>query len=368
LNVTYRVYKDYHLDFKASSDEEAYARSARSREFRTRRYSFVSMRWHRGRKRLFIGTTNPGGDLLVEFNPGSGRFRTCSYHRSGLRGETEAKIHKGIWLDERDDSLVFATSTLSPISHTIDTPGGKLLRYHIADRRFEVVAQPMRGQYYQATSYDPARDRAYLFSLPGLGFAVVDTATGTLLRFDTMESIPHIGAIDDDGGVWGTWSIGRHAFFRYLPDEDRYEFPKGCAFPEAAQAASVMYPGAGPIDSMINGGDGFLYAGSARGEVVRIHPQSKEIKYLGKPFPGIRLPGMTVGDDGYLYMCGGSDGAPHLARYDRDAEQLEYLGRIVADDGTTCYRCHEIVAVDGTIYVGETDNRERSGYLWACEV
>jgi hypothetical protein len=367
LNVTYYVYKDVQLDFQANSDEEAYARARRSRTFQSRRFSFVSMCWHSGRQRLYCGTTNPAGDLLVEFNPKTGKFRTCGYHKSGLRDETELKIHKGIWLDERDDSLVFATSTLSPISDTIDTPGGKLIRYHIADRRFEMIAQPMRGQFYQATNYDAGRDRAYLFTMPGLGLCVVDTRTGALIRSDAMESIPHVGAIDDDGGVWGTWSFSRHAFFRYLPDEDRYEFPKGCAFPEAPRAANVMYPGAGPIDSMVNGGDGFLYAGSALGEVVRIDPRTGAIQYLGKPFPGRRLPGMTVADDGYIYLCGGSDGAPHVARYNRDTEAMEYLGRVVADDGTTCFRCHELAVVDGTAYVGETDNRSRSGYIWACE-
>ena len=31
----------------------------------------------------------------------------------------------------------------------------------------------------------------------------------------------------------------------------------------------------------------------------------------GKPFPGIRMPGLYVADDGLIYMCGGSDEALH---------------------------------------------------------
>ena len=102
--------------------------------------------------------------------------------------------------------------------------------------------------------------------------------------------------------------------------------------------------------------------------MIRIDPETKAIQYLGKPFPGIRLPGMDIGKDGHLYLCGGSDTAPMLARYDRKEEKFEYLGMVKADDGATCYRCHELVAVGDRVYIGETDNKDRSGYLWECEI
>jgi streptogramin lyase len=207
-----------------------------------------------------------------------------------------------------------------------------------------------------------------MYTRPGACFAVYDMRKRKLLRHDFVGSIPHIGCIDDDGGVWGTYGIGRHGFFRYLPRTDSYEFPPDCILPDASQAADVMYSGAGPVDSFINGGDGYLYAGSALGEMIRIDPVSKTIKYLGKPVPGRRLPGMTLAEDGCIYMCGGSDNAPMLARYNRRSERFELLGEVAAKDGTTCYRCHELVVADGTAYIGETDNKNRSGYLWACAI
>jgi hypothetical protein len=368
VKVEYYVYKDYQLDVQGSSDEEIFANKKHRREIARKRYSFVSMRYHPPSGRLFLGCTNGVGDLLVEFNPKTGKFRSCGYARSGFWEPTQAKVHKGIWLDEEQDALYFGTSTLSSIPDTIDSEGGRLVRYRVADRAFDLVAAPVPGQFYQATGYDPARKRMYFYSIPALGFGVFDLDKKQVLRHDPMESIPHIGAIDDEGGVWGTYSISRQAFFRYLPDENRYEFPPACAFPEARKASNIMYLGAGPIDAMLNGGDGYLYAASALGEMIRIDPVSKHIDYLGKPFAGIRLPGMFLADDGLLYLCGGSDGAPMLARYDRDARRFEQLGRVVADDGETCFRCHELVVIDGVAYVGETDNRTRSGYLWACHL
>ena len=207
-----------------------------------------------------------------------------------------------------------------------------------------------------------------MFTMPGSCFAVYDLQKKKLIRKDPMESIPHIGAIDDEGGVWGTYGAGSQAFFRYLPDTDTYEFPKGCAYPNAYAAANVMYLGAGPVDSMINGQDGYLYTASALGEFYRLDPISKEVKYLGKPFVGKRLPGMCLADDGLIYLTGGSDEAPMLARYLREENKFEFLGPVTAEDGTTCFRCHEIEVIDNIAYIGETDNPTRSGDMWACEL
>lgn len=368
MKVTYHVYKDYQLNVTGESDEEIFRSPKYKALLRRRRFSFVSMCYDPVTNKLFVGTSNGAGDLLVEFDVASGRFRSCGYQRSGFWDRTEQKIHKGIWLDDKERALYFGTTTLRPIPETVDSRGGALVRYSIGKRRFALVATPTPGDFYQATCYDAVRKKMYMFTMPGSCFGVYDVRRKKLVRHDPMESIPHIGAIDDAGGVWGSYGVSRHYFFRYLPDENRYEFPEGCAFPEARNAANVMYMGAGPTDAIINGGDGYLYAGSALGEVVRIDWRTAKVTYLGKPFPGRRMPGLAIGADGFLYLAGGTDEASMLARYDRGAGRFELLGPIIAKDGAGCYRCHELCVVGKTAYVGETDNRRRSGYLWACEV
>jgi hypothetical protein len=119
---------------------------------------------------------------------------------------------------------------------------------------------------------------------------------------------------------------------------------------------------------MINGGDGFLYTGSALGELYRIDQRTCAVEYLGKPFPDRRLPGLGIGADGWLYLCGGSSGVSMLGRYSREEKRFEQLGAVEHPDGTHLHYAHELAVMGDVIYIGETDNMSRSGYLWACEV
>ncbi len=368
MKVRYHVYRDIHLDAAAASDEEVFQRSTRlTRTINKMRYSFVSMCWHRQRKRLFLGTTNGDGDILVEFNPASGTFRSCGFGKSGLRNEHDVKIHKGLWLDEKEDALYFGTATLSPYSAMFDSPGGSLLRYRIAKRKFDRLARPTRGDYYQATAYDPKRKMMYFYTIRNC-FGAYDLRGRRLVRYEAVESTPHCGLIDSNGCAWGTYSSWTQGFFRYKPEKDRFEFPQGLAFPNAVDASDIMYRGAGPVDAIVQGPDGMLYAGIALAELYRIDPAAGTIEFLGKPFTGKRLPGLTFGPDGLLYMCGGTDKQATLTRYDVRTGAFETLGPVAARDGRSCFRCHEMVVIGRTAYIGETDNPTRSGYLWACEV
>jgi hypothetical protein len=367
VKVSYHVFKDFQIaGAGAATDEEILARGGPdAAKVRRLRYSFVSMcPWPEGGK-LFLGCTNYRGDVLAEFDLAKRRFRSCGFPESGLLETHDAKIHKGLTLDQAGRALYFGTATLSPLHDIIETRGGGLFRYDLARRRFTELARPTKGDFYQATRFDFARRRAYIYT-DRSNFVVYDLGRRKVLRYETMGSTPHNGCIDDSGGVWGTQSPFRHAFFRYDPDGDKFFFP--CtAFPNAREAAGIMYAGAGPVDSFVNGGDGFLYAGSALGELYRIDPASGEVRFLGKPFPDKRLPGLAVGPDGWLYLAGGLARASMLARYHPGEERFEQLGNIEHPDGTYCHYAHEIAVVDGAVYVGETDNPRRSGYLWVCE-
>jgi hypothetical protein len=368
MQVRYHVYQDIALQRAGLSDEEVYARERTDPEVRRRRYSLVSLAWWAGGRQVLVGTTHVDRDILVAFDPARGAFRSCGYAASAIAGPLDHKIHRGLWVDEREACVYFGISTLADVPETILDPGGSLVRYDLATGTFHRLSQQTPGDYYQGTVYDAVRQRLYFFGIPGLGFGVYDLKHRRQLRYHSVESIPHISAIDDEGGVWGTWGFSRQSFFRYLPDTDRFEFPAGCKFPNARDASNVMFSGAGPVDSMINGGDGFLYVASALGEVFRLDPRTGALVYLGKPFIGQRLPGMCLGEDGAIYLCGGSDPAPALARYHRDTNAFEHLGLVTAADGAGCFRCHDLLLVGRTAYIAETDNPTRSGYLWVCDI
>jgi hypothetical protein len=367
MKVSCLVFRDFKLEAAVASDEEAITANPRNAgKIRRLRYSFVSMCHHPRRRSIYLGATNTSGDILLEFDLQSRRFKSCGYGRSGLRGPYEDKVHKGIHFVADEDALYFGTATLSGWAQMVDAEGGSLLRYDVNEKSFRCLARPTPGDFFQDVRYDPGRGKMYMFTRRGC-FAVYDLKRGRTVRNETMGSTPHNGCIDDDGGVWGTYSPGSQAFYRYDPDADRFEFP-GTAFPNAREAANLMYAGAGPVDSMLNGGDGFLYTASALGEVYRLEPRSATLDYLGKPFPGKRLPAMNMAADGRIYLAGGEDRSQLLARYSRDDGRFELLGPLVAADGTRCYRSHELVAIDGVVFVGETDHPRRSGYLWVCEL
>lgn len=368
MKVSYHVYVDYWVKQRGGgSDEEiAAAAGSNAEEIRRKRYSFVSSVYHPGRRKLYLGGTNTGGDILVEFDPRSGKFKSCGFDKSGLLGPSDVKIHKGLHLDEASDRIYFGTATLSPLPKLIGKPGGMLAYYDIRKGTFHKIGRPLEGEFFQSTCWDLERGLAYIFT-DRCSFAAYDLRRKRLLCREAMESIPHSSCLDDEGGVWGTFGAGRHSLFRYNGARRRFEFPE-CSLPNAAAAANIQYPGAGPIDGMINGGDGFLYIGTALGELCRLDPRRRQVEYLGKPFAARRLPGLAVGNDGQLYVSGGYRPTSRLAQYDRSTGTFKDLGAINHPDGRWMEYVHEIAVVDKTVYAMETDNMIRNGYLWACEL
>ena len=132
----------------------------------------------------------------------------------------------------------------------------------------------------------------------------------------------------------------------------------------------MMYPGAGPVDCMINGGDGYLYIGTTGGSLCRLDPETAEVTYLGKPAPTTRLPGLIVWHDSLLLGCCGDNEGSCVFAYDRETNAFHYLGPIRdSETGLLLFRVHDLRLVSQNLaYVAETDVPTRSGYLWECEL
>jgi hypothetical protein len=369
VKVSYHVFKDFRMDTAAQTDEEKLSKIGKKKQLEAKQnlYSFVSMAHHPKKNILFLGTTHRLGDILVEFDIKTKKFRSCGFGKTEIYNDPfDVKIHKGLTYNPVDDAMYFGTASLEPLSQGIDSAGGVLVRYDIATKTFFSLGRPTPGHYYQGTCFDFKRKRAYLFTNRE-NFAVYDMNNKKVLRNEPMGSTPHNGCIDDEGGVWGTHTPGRQGFYRYLPDTQTFEFPSE-ALPNAEAASNIMYPGAGPVDGFINGGDGYLYVATPLGELYQLEPKKGKLTFLGKPFTDTRLPGLTLGDDGWLYLSGGNSKASMLARYSRKEKRFEHLGVVEHKDGTFLHYTHEIVVIDGVVYLGETDNTTRSGYLWTCEL
>ncbi|MCG3181454.1 MAG: hypothetical protein BIFFINMI_03850 [Phycisphaerae bacterium] len=363
MKVDYYLIRDIKLAGDAASDEEIAANPKLREEVRRNRYSITSL-CVGDNGTLFCGVTNTGGDILHAFDLKTCKFRCLNF--AAIAEKPDHKIHKGLWLDRGRNSLYFGIASLESTADLCTGPGGRLMRYDIGKEKYEEIGRPSPGSYIQATSYDAKRRLMTAFTLPGLGFAVMEIDTGKV-RWDVpLESIVHIPAVDRRGGVWGTWGIGRQGFFRYDPDKNSFEFSAKCVMPTANEASNIMYAGAGPVDCMICGPDGMIYVASALAEVYRINPDTMELSYLARPLPFNRLPGIVFGPDGRLYGVGGDAWQTSLFALDVASGATEILGKLHHADGRRCFRPHDLAYADGRFFVGETDNPKQSGALWAC--
>jgi len=363
-SVTKRSFSEFNRREATDLDEDAGA-VRRDEDFRQRYYAFTSMGYEPGAGRLFCGTTNFSNDLLHAYDPGAGAFTSVNYARIGE--PYEVKIHRGLCIG--DDGCVYgATSCLHGVEELSKGPGGKIFRYDPARDEYEVLGIPLPQLYIQTISLDSARGMIYGMGYPVFEFFAFSLERREVVYHQYMGSIAHIGTIDDDGGYWGTW-LGRrqsHNLFRYDPQRNEVKFFDH-GFPTPCR--NLMYYLAGPIDSMINGGDGFLYVGHESGELFRLDPRSGEVEYLCKPLPGTRMPGLAARDDGLVFGVGGSDRDTHGFVYDRKSGRCERLGPLRDEDAQAkCFRAHDCCLVGDTLFVGETDNPERSCYLWECRI
>ena len=373
-SVRPHIFKDYPPLDRQVGGHYAYSRT--HEDFRRNRYAFTCLVYHPGERKIYCGTTNFAGDLLCTFDPETGEFESKNYASFGE--EYEIKIHRGLCLG-RDGKIYAATSCLHDTDKRLDAPGGKVFSCDPKTDEYKLLCIPSAHDYIQTITLDPQREMIYGMTYPIFNFFAYSIPENRVVYKQFMRSITHIGALDDEGGYWGTWG-NKHNLFRYDPEENRVHFynhglPTKCE--------SLMYPGAGPIDCMINGGDGFLYVGSEKAEFYKIDPKTAEVTFLGKPNPANRLPALLVGEDGLIYGTAGDDYNCIIFTYDRSSGAFENLGVIKETEaelakraanpggedvpsGRRLFRPHDLIKLKNKLYVGETDNQTRSNYLWEC--
>jgi hypothetical protein len=365
-NTRYFVWRDTAGMTALPEDTDFTTATARNKELFENRVAFVSLRWHPNGK-LYCGCTAANSDIFAEFDPVAERFRSLGYHK--IAEPFEVKIHRSLELAS-DGTIYGATACLYSMDQRLKAPGGSIFRYHPSTDRIEKLGIPVPRDYAQTITLDEKRGLIHGMTQPVFKYFVYHLATGKTEDFDAMESITHISALDDDGCYWGTWDSRRHYLFKYNPDTHAFTFYRH-SVPEGAKFADIMYRGAGPVDCMINGGDGYMYIGTTGGTLCRLEPRTGAVIYLGRPYPTKRLPGLALIDERRILCAGGDEDGGFLAVYDRKTNGFELLGPIKdSASAITLFRVHDLVLTPDhrTAYVAETDVARRSGYLWACAV
>jgi len=329
--------------------------------------AFTCLLHHPKDNGIYCGITAFDGEILWRFDPKLKSFTCLNYGR--VHEPFEVKIHRSLTL-AANGTIFGASACLYSVNDRLRAPGGAIFRLAPGASAPEKLAIPVKHDYIQAIALDEKRQLVYGLTYPVFKFFVYHLDTGEVEDYDFVGSITHISAIDDAGCFWGTWDVVKHNLFKYDPATRQITwFHHGT--PEAAKEANIMYPGAGPIDVMINGGDGYLYIGTTGGSLCRLDPRTAAVEYLGHPAPTRRLPGLVAWDDDLLLGAGGDEKGGFVFTYSRKTGAVRRLGSII-DSATSLYlyRVHDLCRLGktNTVYVAETDVPTRSGYLWECEI
>ena len=232
--------------------------------------AFCCLLYHPDENRLYCGMTGLDSNILAKFNPETSKFESLDYRP--IAEPYEVKIHRSLELS-KDGTVYGATSCLYSLDKRLEAPGGSVFRITPGATVPEKLVVPMKHDYIQTITLDDERRLIYGLTYPVFKFFVYHIDTGEVEDYDYVGSITHISAIDDDGCFWSTWDSGAHHLFKYDPSKRAIEyFHHG--LPNARAESNMMYAGAGPVDIMINGGDGYLYIGTTGGSLCRLDPRT----------------------------------------------------------------------------------------------
>ncbi len=362
--------------------------------------SFDAVTFNPGDGKVYCGLNSLDGDLLYRFDPEQAKFE--GLHTQRWTDAFDSKIHRTLLLNPQDDNFYFATSLLHDADQQHEASGGKLVRYDWKQDRYDILGIPAPHLYVQSIAMDYSRGIIYGFTYPAEMVFRHDVGTGRtrILGYvgnAIMFAQPHNAVVDRHGWLWGTYAETRAwdetpgptpiRLFKYHPEEDRFhwldhglarkvEREQLCPDPPTLLKAmpdmteSRHKQDYGFCDSMVYDGGRYIYAGSVAGVLSRIDIETNRVEKIANVMESGRLPALIFGPDGYLYGGGGMKSRTALCRLDPRTHQLELWNDLVdSRSGTRPARIHELcVATDGTIFLAENDNHERSSYLWSARL
>lgn len=328
--------------------------------------STTSVMWHPERQRVVCGLTSFDTDIVYEFDPATSEFHSLDY--PSVSEKFEIKVHRSLALTS-NGSVYGATAGLHREDQRHEAQGGRIFQYDFDKREYDILGIPVPPDYVQTITLDEQRGLIYGVTYPAFTFFAFDIEKRRTRYQHYVGSVPHIMALDDDGCPWSTWSPRTHNLFKYNPDSNKMHFYNH-GIPRSQGEAGIMFPGAGPVDTMLNGGDGYIYVGVTTGELVRIEPKSAQVEYLGKPSPETRLAALTLDPHGRLWGICGFLGRCRLFAYDRATRTFEDYGHIKDEESSIpIFIAHDMCFTsDSCIFVGETDTADRAGYLWEIQL
>ncbi len=361
VNVKHHVLKDVPAEALEEFNHGAQFKALRGDPvLRENWISFTALEWNAAEDCLYLGLTAFDRDLFWRFHPDSATFESLDF-KAAARDPQFVKIHRGLTPD-REGGYYFGIAGLLDLDDRNGAAGGAI--FHYRGGEYACLGVPVPHDYIQNIEVDLERNQVYGVTWPVIQFFHYDPRM-RITRFSFFTgSHFHETGLDDDGYAWGTWSRPNgHCLFRYHPVSAQPEFYDQ-PIPNLPPGPAFTFPMNGPIDSFINGGDGYLYFGTTLGELYRLDPKSGRHTLLGRPSESIRLSGLMVGPEGKLLGSYGAYDDTGLFLYDTRTGEFNDLGAL-RDGGVVAFMIHDIAWDGGTrVIAGETDNLDRSAYLW----
>ncbi|MHC4873551.1 MAG: NHL repeat-containing protein [Planctomycetota bacterium] len=323
---------------------------------------------------IYLGITSFVSDIFKAYDRKADKFIDLGYDR--VVDKFDAKFHRSLVFG-KDNNIYAAIALLHDVDKYYDAPGSAIVRYNKETKEIAKVGIPIPHTYIQSIVIDEKKENIYcqcfapeylavynIESGETRNLGLIGTAYGGMVQGENL-------IMDNDGCVWINWSLTRAwqdnpgadgvRLAKYDPKADKMHF-----FKKGLPKSDGSY-GTIKSESLINFGDGYLYAGADNGSFYRINTETADAEYLFTPTPDrrSRLSSAVKAEDGVAYAVTGRDGECELLRILYKEGKFEKLGAIADKDGTKLWQCHDMtIAEDGTLYICENDSPHRSSYLW----
>lgn len=335
---------------------------------------------------IYGGTTGDKGHLFFRFDPKT-RTVTDLGHlvKSGTQLYTrtkpiEQKIHHAL-VSAPDGSIYGGTGQNvamgGPWYKTDEDEGGHVFRYDPRTGQCDDLGIPVPHEWIINLASNVECTILYGMTYPLNHLFSCDLRTGSMRIVGQVRGLTagdsgasHEIICDLAGNVYG--SCGEGYLFKYEPERD-----------EIIETDIALPGGSVRIDALARDEKGLIYGACwESGHLFSFDPATEELKILGQPNPGPRLPALVFGRDGLLYgAAGGGDQyntrTAFVFSYDPKSGELEEVGDIYDPaSGIRGQRMHAMtVGLDGTLYAGETGAEHKEAgvaaeqpYLYICNI
>lgn len=388
--ITAHKFQDVHIDLKkalAIRDLELSFDQMQADDEIGKLISFVSLHYHEPNGLLYCGLTSFANQVLISFDPDTKKFIDLEYQSRDICERFDVKIHRSFESDGQGNILMAMAGLHDPKVNP-EAEGGRLLRLYPDSGEIEVLGRPMPRDYIQTFAYDHHRRIFY-----GNGYPLRKTFRFDLDSEKTIELeediYAHKSRCDSEGNLWELSRVNTRPI-HHVPEEDLemmrtyfettdripllYKYNPDDGYQFFDEGLPLVSGGAQTLANGLDVGDGGMYLSTNRGGLYRVDKATGQVDEIAF-HPGGRLEGIAYDKNrGLLFLGGGTFYLTHVFVVDVEKRRVitPFWPLADTDQNVRCIIVHDLTVTQRNghylVHIGETDNPNRSGYLWECDI